>query len=65
MFRLGKKFFVKGPPPGIARNCYGYVAGSMPLVFTQEDFLVLNYFVILLNKFFLRDKMEGQLPGLF
>ena len=28
------------PPPGIARNCYGYVAGGMPLAFTQEDFLV-------------------------
>ena len=28
------------PPPGIARNCYGYAAGGMPLAFTQEDFLV-------------------------
>ena len=44
MFRLGKKFFVKGPPPppGIARNCYGYAAGGMPLAFKQEDFLVLE-----------------------
>ena len=41
MFRLGKKIFVEGPPPpGIARNCYGYAAGGMPLAFTQEDFLV-------------------------
>ena len=28
------------PPPGIASTCYGYAAGSMPLAFTQEDFLV-------------------------
>ena len=27
-------------PPGIASTCYGYVAGSMPLAFMQEDFLV-------------------------
>ena len=43
MFRLGKKIFVKGPrppPSAIARNCYGYAAGGMPLAFTQEDFLV-------------------------
>ena len=40
--QTGKKFFVKGPPPpGIARNCYCYAAGGMPLAFTQEDFLVL------------------------
>ena len=40
--QTGKKIFVKGPPPppGIARNCYGYTAGGMPLAFTQEDFLV-------------------------
>ena len=81
MFRLGKKFFVKGPPllvkgknfdtrfglihvqtgeknfcrgtpppptppppPGIARTCYGYAAGGMPLAFTQEDFLFLKSF---------------------
>ena len=38
-----KKIFVKGPPPpAIARNCYGYAAGGMPLAFTQEDFLVIN-----------------------
>ena len=44
MFRLGKKIFVEGPPPpGIARNCYGYAAGGMPLTFTQEDFLVLQF----------------------
>ena len=30
-------------PPGIARNCYGYAAGGMPLAFTQEDFLVFVY----------------------
>ena len=44
MFRQGKKFFVKGPPPhlGIARNCYGHAAGGMPLAFTQEDFLVFK-----------------------
>ena len=30
------------PPPGIARTCYGYAAGGMPLAFTQEDFLVCN-----------------------
>ena len=28
------------PPSTIARNCYGYAAGGMPLAFTQEDFLV-------------------------
>ena len=41
--QTGKKNFVKGPPPppGMARNCYGYTAGGMPLAFTQEDFLVL------------------------
>ena len=39
--QTGEKIFVKGPPPpGIARNCYGYMVGSMPLAFTQEDFLV-------------------------
>ena len=41
--QTGKKFFVEGPPSlpsGIARNCYGYAAGGMPLEFTQEDFLV-------------------------
>ena len=45
MFRLGKKIFVKGPRPllGIARTCYGYAAGGMPLVFTQEDFLVVHF----------------------
>ena len=49
MFRLEKKIFVKGPPlppPAIARSCYVYAAGGMPLAFTQEDFLVLNVFVI-------------------
>ena len=41
--QTGKFFFVKGhPPPRIARNCYGYAAGGMPLAFTQEDFLVLH-----------------------
>ena len=45
MFRLEKKFFVKGTPhPGIARNCYGYAAGGMPLAFTQEDFLLVLKF---------------------
>ena len=47
MFRLQKKiFFVQGPapPPRIARTCYGYATGSMPLVFMQEDFLVLMKF---------------------
>ena len=75
MFRLGKKIFVKGPPPPpqvkgkifdtrfglihvqtekknfcqgtppprIARNCYCYAAGGMPLAFTQEDFLVVEF----------------------
>ena len=39
--QIGKTFFVEGPPPpGIARTCYGYAAGGMPLAFTQEDFLV-------------------------
>ena len=36
--QTGKIFFCQGtppPPPGIARNCYGY---------TQEDFLVALYF---------------------
>ena len=43
--QTGKKIFVKGPPPPprIARNCYGHVAGGMPLAFTQEDFLVLLF----------------------
>ena len=41
MFRLGKKILSRDPPPtGIARTCYGYAAGGMPLAFTQEDFLV-------------------------
>ena len=36
-----KKILSRDPPPsGIARNCYGYAAGGMPLAFTQEDFLV-------------------------
>ena len=37
-----KKFLSRDPPPSprIARNCYGYAAGGMPLAFTQEDFLV-------------------------
>ena len=26
----------------VSENCYGYMAGSMPLAFTQEDFLVLT-----------------------
>ena len=39
--QTGKKIFVEGPPPpGIARTCYGYAAGGMPVAFTQEDFLV-------------------------
>ena len=47
--QTGKKFFCQGtPPPGIARTCYGYAAGGMPLAFTQEDFLVhLLYYQIL------------------
>ena len=44
MFRLGKKFLSRDPPPGIARNCYGYTAGGLPLAFTQEDFLVFRCF---------------------
>ena len=42
MFRLEKKIFVEGPTPpdAIARSCYVYAAGGMPLAFTQEDFLV-------------------------
>ena len=31
-----------GTPPRIASTCYGYVAGGVPLAFTQEDFLVLS-----------------------
>ena len=31
-------------PPGIARTCYGYAAGGMPLAFTQEDFLVSIFY---------------------
>ena len=42
--QTGKFFFVKGPPPRIARNCYGYTAGGMPLAFMQEDFLVARNF---------------------
>ena len=53
-----KNFYVKGPPvsppplpplpPGIARNCYGYAAGSMPLAFMQEDFLVQSMFLLII-----------------
>ena len=41
-----KKFFFcqRTPPPRIARNCYGHAAGSMPLAFTQEDFLVITIY---------------------
>ena len=39
-----KKFLLRDPPAGIARNCYGYAAGGMPLAFTQEDFLV-SFFI--------------------
>ena len=44
-----KKFFHRGTPPnGIARTCYGYAVGGMPLVFMQEDFLVkLNFLISL------------------
>ena len=44
--QTGKFLFCQGPPPPkkIARNCYGYAAGGMPLAFTQEDFLVSKYF---------------------
>ena len=43
----GKKFFCRGTPsPGIARTCYGYVVGGMPLVFTQEDCLVVILLVL-------------------
>ena len=45
MFRLEKNFLSRAappPPPGIARNCFGYAAGGMPLAFTQEDFLVIK-----------------------
>ena len=40
--QTGKKNFCQGTPPpsAIARNCYGYAAGGMPLACTQEDFLV-------------------------
>ena len=46
MFRLGKKIFCRWtpPPPRIARTCYGYAAGGMPLAFTQED--VLLWFIL-------------------
>ena len=39
-----KKFLLRDPPPPprIARNCYGYAAGGMPLAFTPEDFLLLD-----------------------
>ena len=33
----------RGTPPSIASTYYA--AGGMPLAFTQEDFLVLLYFV--------------------
>ena len=49
MFRPGKKFLLRDPPPtpsGITRNCYGYAAGGMPLAFTQEDFLGCVYFYL-------------------
>ena len=49
--QTGKKFYVEGPsPPGIARTCYGYAAGGMPLAFTQEDFLVICVIVVLFMK---------------
>ena len=38
--QTGEKNFLLNDPPRIAKNCYGYAAGGMPLVFTQEDFLV-------------------------
>ena len=44
--QTGEKNFCQGtppPPPAIARNCYGYAAGGMPLAFTQEDFLVTDF----------------------
>ena len=58
MFRLGKKFFTEGPlpPPGIARNCYGNMVGGMPLVFMQEDFLV----ILLLLTFFSELLVQGK-----
>ena len=38
-------------PPGIASTCYGYMAGGVPLAFTQEDFLVnYNYDICLCNR---------------
>ena len=43
--QTGKKKCCRGtfpPPTTIARTCYGYAAGGMPLAFTQEDFLVLS-----------------------
>ena len=47
----GKKFLSRDPPPpGIARNCYGYAAGGMPLAFTQEDFLVVSENLIFSSK---------------
>ena len=43
--QTGKKNFCRGTPlPRIAKNCYGYAAGGMPLAFTQEDFLVTTFF---------------------
>ena len=45
-----KKFLSRDPPsPRIARTCYGYAAGGMPLAFTQEDFLVCSNIEFQLN----------------
>ena len=32
------------PPPGSSIACTCYAAGGMPFAFTQEDFLVHNFF---------------------
>ena len=44
--QTGEKICQGTPPPQntrIARTCYGYAAGGMPLAFTQETFLFFLY----------------------
>ena len=62
----GKKILSRDPPPppsAIARNCYGYAAGGMPLAFTQEDFLV----ILSCRSFYISegDGGDGGLPKMY